>query len=101
MVVEANNSTSAFRRDALRLDRVIVRSAPTGRFRGDRLPPPALFYPPELGKLSRRNGRGWAVSRCPFHASKSGRSFSVNLETGGFHCWGCDARGGDIIDFVL
>jgi hypothetical protein len=37
----------------------------------------------------------------PFHKNKSHRSLSVNLEHGGFHCFGCDAKGGGLIDFVM
>jgi CHC2-type zinc finger protein len=85
----------------LLVDRVIVRSTPTGSFRRDEQQSPALFYPPELGKLSRPNRKGWAMADCPFHKSKSHRSLSVNLEHGGFHCFGCDAKGGGPIDFVM
>jgi CHC2 zinc finger len=63
------------------------------------LPSPQYFYERELGRLS-RHSRGWAMGKCPFHESKSGRSFAVNLATGGFYCFGCDAKGGDEIDFV-
>jgi hypothetical protein len=41
------------------------------------------------------------MARCPFHQSKSGKSFSVNLDTGGFCCFGCPAKGGDIVAFVM
>src|SRR5439155_12107899 len=60
----------------------------------------SLFFEQELGRLTRPNSKGWALGRCPFHRSKSGRSFSVNIRSGAFHCWGCDASGGDIVDFV-
>jgi hypothetical protein len=64
------------------------------------LPVPRPFYESELGQLSRENRRGWAQGRCPFHESKSGKSFSVNLASGGFYCHGCQAAGGDIVDFL-
>jgi hypothetical protein len=70
------------------------------RFRRDKLPPARSFYEFELGKLTRPNSKDWALARCPFHPSKSGKSFSVNLQTGGFHCFGCAAKGGDIISFL-
>jgi len=63
------------------------------------LPPPRCFYERELGRLSPER-RGWAQGCCPFHKSKSGRSFSVNLGNGAFVCFGCGVRGGDIIAFV-
>jgi len=71
------------------------------RFRKELSPQPETFYQDVLGKLSRPNHKGWVTCRCPFHKSKSGKSFSVNLESGGFHCFGCDAKGGDIIAFVM
>jgi hypothetical protein len=63
------------------------------------LPPPKSFYERELGKLTRPS-RGWSRGDCPFHKSKSGVSFSVNLESGGFYCFGCAAKGGDVLAFV-
>ena len=65
------------------------------------LPPAQPFYERELGEF-RRPSRGWAPpkSGCPFHDSKSKTSFRVNLETGGFHCFGCGVKGGDVLAFV-
>jgi CHC2 zinc finger len=61
------------------------------------------FYRNALGTFkTRQNRQGWAQAECPSpsHHSKSHRSFSVNLRTGAFKCWGCDGRGGDLVDFV-
>jgi CHC2 zinc finger len=69
-------------------------------FQADRLPPARSFYELELGRISRPNHKGWAMGRCPFHESKAGKYFSVNLDSGGFHCFGCDAKGGDIVSFL-
>ena len=71
----------------------------SNHFRKELLPPARTFYERELGKLSRPS-RGWSLGNCPFHESKSKKSFSVNLEGGGFHCFGCGAKGGDIVAFV-
>lgn len=68
-------------------------------FRRELLPPARSFYEKELGKLSRPS-RGWVRGRCPFHQSKSGLSFSMNLDSGGFYCHGCQVKGGDLVDFV-
>ena len=46
----------------------------------------------------RRAGRNF-VGLCPFHNEKT-PSFSVNLERGFFHCFGCGA-GGTIFDFLI
>lgn len=70
------------------------------RFRKELLPPAAQFYASELGKLGRPS-RGWARGNCPFHESKSGISFAVNLDSGGFYCFGCGAKGGDVISFLM
>ena len=66
------------------------------------LPPAKSFYERELGELRRPDRRGWAKPKCgcPFHASQSKTSFHVNLNTGAFNCFGCDAHGGDILQFV-
>jgi len=66
------------------------------------LPPPQSFYERELGPLSRPDRRGWARPKrgCPFHNSKSKRSFYIQSQTGGFICFQCGAKGGDVLDFV-
>jgi DNA primase len=38
--------------------------------------------------------------RCPFHEDKT-PSLSINVDNGRFHCFGCKAKGGDILDFVV
>lgn len=68
-------------------------------FRRDLLPPAAAFYANEVRKLSRPS-RGWAKALCPFHPDKH-PSLSVNLDSGGFLCFSCGAKGGSIIDFVM
>jgi hypothetical protein len=70
------------------------------RFRRDLLPPPAVFYGEALGKLFRPR-RGWAQGDCVFHQSRSKKSFSINLATGGFFCHGCGAKGGDVVAFLM
>jgi hypothetical protein len=69
-------------------------------FQKELLPPPSSFYEQELGRLTRPNRKGWAQTRCPFHESRSGKSLAVNLDSGGFYCFGCEARGGDVVSFV-
>jgi DNA primase len=46
----------------------------------------------------RRAGRNF-VGLCPFHNEKT-PSFSVSLERGFFHCFGCGA-GGTVFDFII
>jgi DNA primase len=66
------------------------------------LPPARTFYERELGEL-RRPSRGWTTPKagCPFHESKSKTSFRVNLDSGGFCCFGCGSKGGDVVAFVM
>jgi len=71
-----------------------------GRFRPELLPSPALFYRNELRRMGRPNHRGWAHALCPFHPDKH-PSLAVNLNTGGFYCFSCGEKGGDIVDFVM
>jgi hypothetical protein len=68
-----------------------------------RIESPRTFFPRELApaRLSRPNSKHWSSTICPFHKSKSGRSFAVNLDSGAFHCFGCDAHGASLIDFVM
>jgi hypothetical protein len=72
----------------------------TSRFRKELLPPARTFYEQALGRLTRRNSKGWALANCPFHKSQSGKSFSVHLDRGSFVCFGCGVRGSDILAFL-
>jgi hypothetical protein len=74
---------------------------PTSHFDRSQLPPARSFYESEGFKLSRPNSKGWA--KChgnpPCHESKKRHSFSVNLNHGGFKCFGCGETG-DQFDYV-
>ena len=60
---------------------------------------PRQFYQDRLPDL--KSGNGWVEGGlCPFHSDNHAGSFRVNLDTGAFRCFACDARGGDIIDFA-
>ncbi len=56
------------------------------------------FYDTELSSL-KTNSTGWAQALCPFHEDTK-PSFSVNLHTGRFRCFGCDNRG-SVFDFYM
>ena len=62
------------------------------------LPRPLHYYSQVFGQLSRRTG--WVKVKCLFHNDKV-PSLGVNLDSGHFKCHACDARGGDIIAFVM
>lgn len=45
---------------------------------------------------------GWAeAGLCPFHDDRSSGSFRVNLESGAYRCFSCDAKGGGILAFTM
>jgi CHC2 zinc finger len=71
-----------------------------GRFRPELLPSPSAFYSRELRNMGRRNPKGWVRALCPFHPD-SRPSLHANLQTGGFYCFSCGAKGGDVLDFVM
>ncbi len=48
---------------------------------------------------SARSG-GHLEGSCPFHPSKSGRSFHVDPERGSWYCFGC-SEGGSLADFLM
>ena len=62
---------------------------------------PLDFYANELGIDPYRHHREWIVGGiCPFHNDTAEGSFHVNLATGGFNCFSCGSKGGDIIAFI-
>ena len=61
------------------------------------LPPALGYYMRELGAL--RGSGPWRKALCCFHDDHH-PSLSVNVETGGFHCFACDARG-DLVAFQM
>ena len=82
----------------------MIKLSRTGGFRKELLPPVRIFFERELGELGRPNRKGWArvLAGCPFHPSRSKRSFFVNVESdGAFFCHACGAKGGDLIAFTM
>lgn len=59
---------------------------------------PDDFYRLALpGLKGKPNAQGWILAVCPFHGDTD-PSLSVNLKSGGFHCFGCGEKG-DLISF--
>ena len=69
-------------------------------FRKELLPPPRTFYQREFGSTLGREHRGWAQTKCCFHDGQSKTSLSLNLSEGGFYCFSCGAKGGDVVAFL-
>lgn len=63
---------------------------------------PYDFYLRELSLYSygHRSGSWLTAGLCPFHEDKKAGSFKINVDTGAFKCWSCNAKGGDIIKFL-
>ena len=56
------------------------------------------FYSKEFPEIKIKSQ--WEKVRCCFHVD-SNPSLSINLISGGFHCFACGAKGGDIISFIM
>lgn len=61
------------------------------------LPSPEEYYGGQLLRFKNHSGT-WRQALCVFHEEKNA-SLSVNLETGGYICHACGAKGGDVLDF--
>jgi DNA primase len=62
---------------------------------------PIDFYTRELTYIGNRKTGGWANGGlCPFHDDRRAGSFWVNTRSGGFKCFSCNTKGGDIIAFI-
>ena len=61
------------------------------------LPKPFEFYSRVLGS-GVKNGSWINRIHCPFHEDHT-PSFGVNIESGGYNCFGCGAKGGSIVHF--
>ncbi len=60
------------------------------------LPRPAEYYKAQGLKLT--GGGEWKNAVCPFH-NDTRPSLRVRLDTGGFRCMVCGAKGGDVLAF--
>ncbi len=54
-----------------------------------------------LSKYGYRSRRWAEAGLCPFHEDRHAGSFKVNLDSGAFICFSCNAKGGDIIAYVI
>lgn len=62
---------------------------------------PLDFYRHELPGIKFKK-HGWnSGGICPFHPDKKPGSFHVNLESGGYICFSCGTKGGDVIAFTM
>ncbi len=59
------------------------------------------FYSFELNGLKIRKDEWNDGGLCPFHDDKKAGSFYVNLTSGAYNCFSCNAKGGDVIAFTM
>jgi DNA primase len=60
-----------------------------------------MHYGLMQGAVEKQTKHGVEIRlRCPFHEDST-PSLSIHAGTGKFHCFGCHAKGGDILDFVV
>jgi hypothetical protein len=64
------------------------------------LPKPVDYYRTHFSNLPVNLDRQWMNVLCCFHDDKN-PSLSINLVSGGFYCFGCGAKGGDVIAFHM
>jgi hypothetical protein len=69
-------------------------------FNRDALPSPIDYYRVYFSHLPTQTNREWINVACCFHDDKN-PSLSLNLKSGGFYCFGCGAKGGDIVAFHM
>jgi DNA primase len=62
---------------------------------------PSDFYSYELPHLTLNKPSWNEAGVCPFHSDNKAGSFFINVSTGGYNCFACGAKGGDIISFVM
>jgi len=62
---------------------------------------PLDFYRHALGKTSFKRPSWNEGGLCPFHSDNKPGSFHVNLITGAYKCFACNAAGGDVIAFTM
>jgi len=62
----------------------------------DRLPEPLGYYSGMGLNIQGKRGK-WRRANCPFCQSRD--NFNLDTSTGGFHCWSCPAKGGDVLAF--
>jgi len=62
---------------------------------------PIDFYTSEGQEITTRSGSPWKQGGlCPFHEDRHAGSFYIHSTSGGYCCFSCGAKGGDIINFT-
>jgi len=64
----------------------------------DLLPTPASYYSNQFPNLNIKSE--WVKVLCPFHDDHT-PSLNINTAFGGYRCWACGAKGGDVLAFQM
>lgn len=67
-------------------------------FNKHNLPSPTEYYQDQGIHL--RGSSEWTSTLCPFHKDKR-PSLRININSGGYICMSCHAKGGDIVSFHM
>jgi hypothetical protein len=81
-------------------ENLFYRKWPRKIFNRDALPAPIDYYRIHFPALPMHTDREWISVRCCFHDDKH-PSLSLNLISGGFYCFACGAKGGDVVAFHM
>ena len=66
-------------------------------FDRDALPDPATYF--EASGMALQGRGKWRTTRCDFHDGSD--SMRVNVESGGWCCMACGAKGGDVLSHLM
>ena len=64
------------------------------------LPKPLDYYRQQFSKLRINKSSDWMKVNCCFHEDHN-PSLSIHLKSGGFKCFSCGAKGGDVLAFHM
>lgn len=67
-------------------------------FLREKLPNPRCYYAAQFPSMKLNHKLLWNSMLCCFHEEVS-PSLCINLNSGGFICFGCGVKGGDIVEF--
>lgn len=76
------------------LQLTIGDTQPQSKFNRLNLPYPESFWAAHGITFKAKNG--WVMAKCIFH-DDTHASLGINVESGGFFCHACGARGGDVL----
>lgn len=63
------------------------------------LPDVGDYYASQGLTIGKHGNKGWRKANCLFCQSRD--NFNINLQSGSYHCWSCEAKGGDLVAFQM